>query len=269
MKAAQEKMMMASPDPVPAPKGERGFALILALMALVLLTTLGLTLTATTSTELRIATNYRWSEQAYHNAESGIELGKRYLRQLDWRILLWPSREAALDTAPSTVNIPARTGPEGEASRNFELQDCDTDADLGGNVGFGVVLDDLNEAFPFQNSSQFLGTALNGTITLWIRRPIDTAADGTRSESVDDNRVILTAEGTAPFSQGGATGTYQMINRAVRYIEVELTRQDPNDCENRSAQAGSGPSGSGYDQCDVVSPGGVAGGATEVNTGLR
>lgn len=265
---------MASPDPVPVSKGERGFALILALMALVLLTTLGLTLTATTSTELRIATNYRWSEQAYHNAESGIELGKRYLRQLDWRILLWPSREYGVDTAPSTVNLPARTGPEGEPSRNFELQDCDTDPNLGGNVGFGVVLDDLNEAFPFQNSSQFLGTALNGTITLWVRRKIEMRDDGSGTyvpyELPDaDSRVILTAEGTAPFSQGGATGTYQMMNRAVRYIEVELTRQDPNDCENRSAQAGSGPSGSGYDQCDVVSPGGVAGGADEVNTGLK
>ncbi len=98
-------------------RGQGGFALILALMALVLLTTLGLTLTATTSTELRIATNFRWSEQAQHNAESGIELGKRYLRQIDWRILLWQSRGPALDTAPSTANLSARSGPEGEQSR--------------------------------------------------------------------------------------------------------------------------------------------------------
>lgn len=254
----------------PRSRAERGFALILALMALVLLTTLGLTLAATTSTELRIATNYRWSEQAYHNAESGVELGKRYLRQIDWRILLWDSRGSVLDAAPSTANLAARSGPEGEASRNWELQDCDTNVDFGSNVGFGVVLDDLNEAYPFQNSSQFLGSSLNGTVTLWIRRPIDTdTTTGVRTEYAGDDRLILTAEGTAPFSQGGATGSYQMINRAVRYLEVELRRADPTDCENRSAQAGGSPSGSGYDQCDAVSPAGVAGGANELNTGLK
>ena len=43
---------------------QSGFALVLALLALLLLTFLGLTLAVTTSTELQIATNYRWSEQA-------------------------------------------------------------------------------------------------------------------------------------------------------------------------------------------------------------
>ena len=52
---------------------EGGFALILAILALMLLTFLGLTLATTTSTELRIATNYRWNTQALYNAEAGIE----------------------------------------------------------------------------------------------------------------------------------------------------------------------------------------------------
>jgi len=47
---------------------ERGFALILAILALMLLTFLGLTLATSTSTELRIATNYRWNQQALYNA---------------------------------------------------------------------------------------------------------------------------------------------------------------------------------------------------------
>ena len=55
---------------------EAGMALVLAIMALMLLTFLGLTLAATTSTELQIATNYRWSEQARYNAEAGVEAGK-------------------------------------------------------------------------------------------------------------------------------------------------------------------------------------------------
>ena len=56
--------------------GEGGFALILAILSLMLLTFLGLTLAATTSTELQIATNYRWSQQALYNAEAGIEAAR-------------------------------------------------------------------------------------------------------------------------------------------------------------------------------------------------
>ena len=56
--------------------GERGFALVLAILSLMLLTFLGLTLATTTSTELQIATNYRWSQQALYNAEAGIEAAR-------------------------------------------------------------------------------------------------------------------------------------------------------------------------------------------------
>jgi len=67
---------------------EGGFALILAILALMLLTFLGLTLATSTSTELQIATNYRWSQQAYYNAEAGIEYGKSLLRYMNWTLLL-------------------------------------------------------------------------------------------------------------------------------------------------------------------------------------
>src|SRR5207245_4199528 len=73
-------------------KSEAGFALILAMLALILLTFLGLTLTLTTSTELHIASNYRWSPQALYNAEAGIEIGKRYLQESEWRTFLPDAR---------------------------------------------------------------------------------------------------------------------------------------------------------------------------------
>ena len=67
-------------------------ALVLAIMALMLLTFLGLTLATTTSTELQIATNYRWSQQALYNAEAGIEAAKAILRSMpvgtSWATLL-------------------------------------------------------------------------------------------------------------------------------------------------------------------------------------
>ena len=79
---------------------EQGFALILAILSLMLLTFLGLTLATTTSTELRIATNYRWNTQALYNAEAGIEAGKRALQSLNWAGLLPTARGAS----PSTTS---------------------------------------------------------------------------------------------------------------------------------------------------------------------
>jgi hypothetical protein len=158
--------------------GEKGFALVLALLALMLLTTLGITLATTTATEMQIATNFRWGLQAKYNAEAGIEIGKRYLRQVDWRALLPAARSAADitdgDALSDVENILSRTGPEGEPSRNHELEDCDT----WGLTGLGVILDDPNQTYPFQSSSDLLGSSLSGTFTLWIRRPLDFEADG-------------------------------------------------------------------------------------------
>ncbi len=51
---------------------EQGFALVLAILALLLLTFLGLTLAVNTTTELQIATNFKWSQQALFNAEAGV-----------------------------------------------------------------------------------------------------------------------------------------------------------------------------------------------------
>ena len=76
-------------------RGERGFALILAILSLMLLTFLGLTLATTTSTELQIATNYRWSQQALYNAEAGLEAARIVLSDplvadvaAQWQIVL-------------------------------------------------------------------------------------------------------------------------------------------------------------------------------------
>ena len=86
---------------------EGGFALILAILALMLLTFLGLTLATSTSTELRIATNYRWNTQALYNAEAGIEAGKRALQNLSWLQIL-PAKRADW-TPPATLPFTAVT----------------------------------------------------------------------------------------------------------------------------------------------------------------
>ena len=120
--------------------GESGFALLLAILSLMLLTFLGLTLAATTSTELQIATNYRWSLQAFYNAEAGIEAGKRVLQTINWRAALPPSRGSW--APPTTTPVPTSNQPVppfAGATRNFEMGLCDQ---RGFGAGYGVVLND-------------------------------------------------------------------------------------------------------------------------------
>lgn len=260
---------------------DSGFALILALMALVLLTTLGLTLAATTSTELRIATNYRWNMQAYYNAQAGLEIGKRFLRDSEatalavstdgsWSHLLWPARDTAgLASPPDTSGFTSRPGPNGEASRNWEMQDCDTDATYGANVGLGWVVDDPTQPHPFQNVSEVLSRSLNGTFTIWLRRPLILQAGASNNdpatyiEDATNLSLILTAEGTAPFTQT-ETSDYAMVNRAVRYLEIQLNKTSSgNECDTRGGQVGGGAGGTGFDQCHTLSD------SRETNTAIK
>jgi hypothetical protein len=78
----KERNVMYARDDRGRARKQAGFALILAILSLMLLTFLGLTLAATTSTELQIATNYRWSQQALYNAEAGLQAAKLLLAQV-------------------------------------------------------------------------------------------------------------------------------------------------------------------------------------------
>lgn len=258
---------------------EQGMALILAVLALMLLTFLGLTLTVTTSTELQIATNYRWSQQALYNAEAGIEVAKRYLRNVaGWAVFLPPARTDVSLGVPAFCADPNYTapGPSGEPSRTCELRDCDTPLVAGPNaayIGYGVVLWDPTFTTPFQNFPSFFRGPVGpnigvvaGTFTVWVRRALERDAGGVLGEHDENDQVVLTAEGTAPATGVSALG---LTNRAVRYLEVTLNRIEPGDCENRSGQIGGSPTGSGFDQCDTVKPEGILGGALEPNPGQQ
>lgn len=247
---------------------QQGFALIVAILALMLLTFLGLTLAVTTSTEMQIATNYRWGQQAYYIADGGLEVAKRYLRQAEWNLILPPCRSDVAPTpcSPSAGDMTApptaptsRPGPYGEATRNFELADCDT----RGNIGYGVVLDVPTETYPWQNTSEFMGSRLNGSFTLWIRRPIKATNLGDKYDNETNDRLILTSEGTAPYSGAASTSQFALSNRAVRTIEITLRKEEAKECDNRTAQAGASPLGTGFDQCDAIRKEGILGGVGE------
>jgi len=273
---------------------EAGFALILAILALMLLTFLGLTLSTTTSTELQIATNYRWSQQALYNAEAGIEAAKLVLRNVptDWNSVL-PERR----TTPwggTTGNSPAAptTAPSTTATRNYENSGCDSPS----KIGYGAVLDDtpagaLNlgqaAAGPYENVTTFLGQPLPGAFTVWIRRDVVTcvsagvpedecASAGSLVDGASNTSLVLISEGVAP-RPAGVGGALASINRAVRVLQVRLSRAagEAVACESAEGQTGTTASGANFGACAPLTStaldaalGAAAGGAI-TDTGVK
>lgn len=246
-------------------RNEAGFALILALLTLLVLTFLGLALATSTTTELQIGYNYKWNNQAYYNAQACLELGKRFLRQQTWSVLLPQARDVAGMSGLPAWTL-ARADSYGESSRNWENSTCDILPSGGQGTGYGVVLDLSTMASPFQNISSSLGENLGGACTVWVRRPLRVNTDGTVQDETSDARMVVTAEGVAPYSGAAAVSSIGQRNRAVRTLEVELQKIDPGDCENDfTGQTGMGALGANYDPCMPVSPEGVPGATGEIN----
>jgi hypothetical protein len=269
---------------------QAGFALILAILSLMLLTFLGLTLAATTSTELQIATNYRWSQQALYNAEAGLEAAKLLLAQVarvdaDFRNILPVPRAGtwgygvtgALGGPPDpNAGTPARAG-----LRDYERMGC---ADRAG-VGYGRVLTapaGTPQPGDYQDVSQFMGTTLNGAFTIWVRRDIVVSQTGQFSDNTDNTALVVTAEGIAPYAAntltiGGsaqAGRAFVRSNQARRILEVgySLLVNQGQRCQGLSGQEGLGPSGENFDPCSPLTGGGVGaafGGALNERTDVR
>ncbi len=242
---------------------EQGFALIVAILALLLLTFLGLTLAVTTSTELQIATNYRWSQQALFNAEAGLEAARAVLRQANWTLILPPARVGAdlggcVDGGQGTVcwfdtPSPGIVGPPNApfagATRDFENGGCDA---RGAGMGYGAVLRDVNGGQHLENMASFGGNTLNGAFTVWVRRPLQSYQDGSFADFNDtDDILVLTAEGSAPFV-GAAGGGRAGAARAVRVLEATFSRTVTTPCGTRGGQVGGGPEGSNFSPCDPI-----------------
>ncbi|HVR72199.1 MAG TPA: PilX N-terminal domain-containing pilus assembly protein [Vicinamibacteria bacterium] len=254
-----------------------GFALILAILSLLLLTFLGLTLATTTSTELQIANNYRWSQQARYNAEAGLHAAKSLLRGMDWNQVMPAVRAATWNgiTAPGGAGGGAaapqsRNDEWGNPSRNFENWACD---ERGNGLGYGVVLDDGGAAGPHQYRSTIFGQNVNGAFTLWVRRPTERRPDGLLGDyGLDNDTLILVAEGVAPFSGGGAGTIFGQSNQSVQVVEAVLSRATAvttAPCGTRGGQAGGGPDGAGFSGCDPITGGGLAPALGDANTGDR
>jgi hypothetical protein len=246
-------------------RSDRGFALVLAILSLMLLTFLGLTLAVSSSTELQIATNYRWSRQAYYNAEAGLEAAKVLLANApNWTGVL-PNTRAPGEWAASTLPaLPALPIWGGGAARDFESRGCDRQ----GGVGYGVV---LNGTLPggggllAQNVSTFMGQPLNGAFTIWVKRVLCTGApqspctgpavptNFTDDASAAPSMLTLTAEGVAPYI--GAGTAFTKINQARQLIEISYTLGIGQVCKQMGGQKGAAPSGENFDPCSTLSAG--------------
>lgn len=223
---------------------EQGIALVLALLSLMLLTFLGLTLATSTSTELQIANNYRWSQQAFYNAEAALEVGKKVLATADWNSILYVPRTTAWD--PSVAPLVSADGTNSPANRNYENWSCDWRSH---GAGFGRLLND--GSIVYSDRTTAYGQRINGAFTLWVRRPVVGQNDGTYLDAGNADTVILTAEGVAPYSDasGQATVVGQQ-NRAVRTMEMIVSRSLTNTtCGTLSGQVGGGPEGAGFGGC--------------------
>ena len=244
---------------------QQGFALILSLLALVLLTTMGLALANSTGVELQISTNQRWSESARYNSEAGIEYGRSLLMaQPNWATILPAARavDAGGAWSGATETAPFSPVPGGNrGTRNFENWKCD---ERGYGMGYGVVIDDGGATGAEEYRSEIGGATLNGSFTLWVRRPVMWAGgngDGTELRDYAENDVlILVSEGVAPYTGASNTTAFAASNRAVYTIETLLARTgttilDQSACSSRQGQAGGSSSGGNTAGCVAMTGG--------------
>jgi PilX N-terminal len=220
--------------------GEEGSAFVISILVLFVLTVLGMALMLTTTTEKDIAINYKWGEQAFFNADAALEYGKNVLGQYllkdgDFKNILPPARPdvtVADNTRPWGDALPENIcDPKSPGCREYQYY-VDHCPPVGTGpcvrVYIGKVLprpDGTLAQFDFRAPGGAVAGDLDGdgtpdvegTITLWVRRPIIGTQDYGVSDARNPNglhdRVILTAEGTAPGAMGAGAGKSVSLRR--------------------------------------------------------
>ena len=217
---------------------EEGSAFIISILVLFVLSVLGLALMLTTTTEKDIAINYRWGEQAFFNADAALEYGKNVLASYavantNFTQVLPDARPDATVTdaaQPWGTNLPG-AGPGGGCDPNtppcrdnqYYIDQC-PNAGVGPctRIYIGRVLqhpDGTPAMWDFRAPGPVVGdldndgaTDIEGTFTLWVRRPTVGSRDYGSLPNEED-RVILTAEGTAPNAMGAGAGKPVSLRR--------------------------------------------------------
>ena len=233
---------------------ESGSAFVISILVLFILSVLGMALMLTTTTETDISVNYRWGEMAFFNADAALEYGKNVLaayalRDGDLRVALPPARLQGQMSAPPADPV-ACADPSVAGCRDYQyslVQGTNT-------IYIGRVLRDVNNrAIQYDFRQPTAGDTrgdidndntadVTGTVTLWIRRPIfgDRDAD-------DNNRAILTAEGTAPnyeYAAGtGRSGSMRRLEMTVNLAAQSGFAGDEHSDVTRNSQQGTAITG--------------------------
>jgi hypothetical protein len=249
--------------------GSEGSAFVISVLILFVLSVLGLALMLTTTTEKDIAINHRWGEQAFFNADAALEYGKNVLASYallnnDFTAILPQARADA--TVPNSaaawgaaVPPDAACNPATAGCRDYQyfIDQCQPGG--GGpctRTYIGRVLRrgdgtqamwDFRAPGPMPGDLDNDGTLdIDGTYTLWVRRPVV----GTRdygSLPNEDDKVILTAEGTAPGAFGAGAGKPTSLRRLEMSLRlptngIEGSKYDdssnPHDTSNPGASYG-------------------------------
>ena len=227
-------------------RGSEGSAFVISVLVLFVLSVLGIALMLTTTTEKDIAINFRWGEQAFFNAAAALEYGKNLLGA---HLLAKGDFEAILPPARTDITVAANAdwgeahpesgacSPATAGCRDYQYFVDRCPPGGGGpcvRVYIGRVLPRPDGTLA-QNDFRIPGVAIpgdidgdrvadiEGTFTIWVRRPIA----GTQDYGLPDasgegrhDRVILTAEGTAP-------GPYGVGGRTVSLRRLEMTIRRP------------------------------------------
>jgi len=226
--------------------GEQGFALVLAILSLMLLTFLGLTLATTTSTELQIATNYRWSQQAQYNAEAGLEAARIILSGEANVTTGWQGKLPTYRPGPWYDGSAPPTG-DATVGRDFYKITCDT----RGGVGYGKILTDATTRY--EDVSSCMGETLNGAFSIWVRRNLNVDNQGQYADSDRNDALVIVSEGRAPFS--GPADTFTANRQAVRVLETSFTlglSTSGNPCLGLTGQEGLSPTGENFNPCAPI-----------------
>ena len=214
---------------------------MISILVLFVLSVLGLALMLTTTTETDISVNYRYGEMAFFNADAALEYGKNVLASYavldgDFVNALPPPRGPG---GPILMNAPPiEAGVDcGDTSvagcRDYQYF---IDRDVNVRIYIGRVLRDPVSTDPIQFDFRDPGNGIRGdidedgnidiegTVTLWVRRPLagdqDYGYDGAIAEGVAHDRVILTAEGTAPNWQGAQAGQPGSLRRLEMTVRI-------------------------------------------------
>ena len=249
-----------------------GSAFVISILVLFVLTVLGLALMLTTSTEKDIAINYRWGEQAFFNADAALEYGKNVLASYallsaDFRTILPPPRPSGSTTVTNGAGWGDALPPDpgacdpataGCRDNQYFIDQCPPGG--GGpctRVYIGRVLrrqDGTQAMWDFRLPAGTPGDLDNdgaadieGTYTLWVRRPMVGDRDyGDPVAGTENDRLILTAEGTAPGAQGAGAGRPTSLRRLEMSLRLPTGGVEGSQYDDSTNPSDDSTPGSGY-----------------------